>query len=219
MTKHHLIISGTGRAGTTVLVQLLTDLGLDTGFADLYSGLIASCDAGMEWDIRHPDAPYIIKNPWLCDYLDNVLQREEAIIDHAIIPLRDLYSAAQSRRDVEQRADRSLYPDGVPGGLWHTETPAEQEAMLACQLYTLICAITKYEIPMTLLYFPKFIHEPDYLYRQIAFALGNIAYDSFLHSFRRVMRPELVHDFSPKDARGPDVVTAIGSSAEEEESR
>ena len=33
MAKRHLIISGTGRAGTTFLVQLLTVLKRDTGFA------------------------------------------------------------------------------------------------------------------------------------------------------------------------------------------
>src|SRR6516164_482379 len=30
--RHHTIISGTGRAGTTFLVKLLTNLGLDTGY-------------------------------------------------------------------------------------------------------------------------------------------------------------------------------------------
>jgi hypothetical protein len=51
MAKHHVIISGTGRAGTTCLVQVLTALGLDTGFADLTSAVHANCHAGMEWDI------------------------------------------------------------------------------------------------------------------------------------------------------------------------
>jgi hypothetical protein len=57
----------------------------------------------MEKDIRDPDAPYIIKSPWLCDNLDEVLQGGKVIIDHAIVPVRDLYSAAQSRRDVTER--------------------------------------------------------------------------------------------------------------------
>jgi hypothetical protein len=48
MTKHHIIISGTDRSGTTFLVQLLTALGLDTGFTDLTSPVFANCDAGME---------------------------------------------------------------------------------------------------------------------------------------------------------------------------
>lgn len=35
MGKRHIIISGTGRAGATFLVQLFTALGIDTGFTDL----------------------------------------------------------------------------------------------------------------------------------------------------------------------------------------
>jgi hypothetical protein len=195
MSRRHVIISGTGRAGTTALVQLLTDLGLDTGFTDLSSGLFEFASAGMSLDIRRPDAPYIIKSPWLCDYLDEVLQGGDVIIDHAIVPVRDLYSAAESRRVVTEKADRSIYPDSVPGGLWHTEDPARQEAVLAGQLYKLVYAIAKHEIPLTLLYFPKFIYDPEYLYKQILFVLKDVDYDSFLRAFQRVMRPELVHNF------------------------
>ena len=195
MSRRHVIISGTGRAGTTALVQLLTDLGLDTGFTDLSSGLFEFASAGMSLDIRRPDAPYIIKSPWLCDYLDEVLQGGDVIIDHAIVPVRDLYSAAESRRVVTEKADRSIYPDRVPGGLWHTEDPARQEAVLAGQLYKLVYAIAKHEIPLTLLHFPKFICDPEYLYKQILFVLKDVDYDSFLRAFRRVMRPGLVHNF------------------------
>jgi hypothetical protein len=62
MSKHHVIISGTGRAGTTFLVQLLTELGLDTGFPDAHSQIFPNCNAGMEYDIRDPKAPYIVKS-------------------------------------------------------------------------------------------------------------------------------------------------------------
>lgn len=195
MTKQHVIISGTGRAGTTFLVQLLTELGLDTGFADSTSSLLPNCNAGMEWDIRHPDAPYIIKSPWLCDYLDNVLQEEDIIIDHAIIPVRDLYSAAESRRDVTKRTDPSLYPGEIPGGLWHTDIPEQQEAILAHQLYKLIYTVAKNDIPLTLLYFPRFIYDPKYLYEKLSFVLNDIGQDFFLQAFQRIARPDLVHTF------------------------
>src|SRR5258706_14981308 len=83
MTRHHIIISGTGRAGTTFLIQLLTELGLDTGFP---KGLTLDLNsrAGMELDIRDPHAPYVIKSPWLCDYLDDVLKEGESLL---IMPL------------------------------------------------------------------------------------------------------------------------------------
>jgi hypothetical protein len=100
MSKHHIIISGTGRAGTTFLIQLFTVLGFHTGFTDLTSAISSTCNAGMECDISSADAPYIIKSPWLCDYLDDVLEGTDIVIDHAIIPIRHLYSAAESRRDV-----------------------------------------------------------------------------------------------------------------------
>jgi hypothetical protein len=196
MTRHHLIISGTGRAGTTFLVQLLTELGLDTGFPDATSQILPNCNAGMEWDIRHPQAPYIIKSPWLCDYLEEVLEGGGISVDHAIIPIRDLYSAAQSRRDVTQRTDPTLFPEHIPGGLWHTDIPEKQEDILAHQLYKLIYTLAKYNIPITLLYFPRFTYDPDYLYGQIKFALSDVGYDSYFEAFGRVARPELVHTFS-----------------------
>lgn len=165
MPRHHIIISGTGRAGTTFLIQLLTVLGLDTGFSDITSEVMKNSNAGMEKDIRAADAPYIIKSPWLCDYLGEV---KDVIIDHAIVPIRDLYSAAESRRDVAKRTDRALYAN-VPGGLWHTEKPEEQEKVLAVQLHKLLSVIAERDIPLTLLSFPRLVEDAAYLYEKLRF--------------------------------------------------
>jgi hypothetical protein len=199
MIKHHLIISGTGRAGTTFLVQLFTALRLDTGFDDLASDVFQNCNAGMEWDIRHPDAPYILKSPWLCDYLDDVLENGLIIIDHAIIPVRDLYSAAESRRDVTRRTDAALYSGAIPGGLWHTNRPEQQEAVLVNQLYKMIYTIAKRDIPVTLLYFPRLVLDSEYLYRKIGFALKGVSYERFLEAYTQVVKPEIVHEFRSRD--------------------
>ena len=47
---HKVIITGTGRAGTTFLVQLLTEMGLDTGYtrASLARDYFEHCSAGLE---------------------------------------------------------------------------------------------------------------------------------------------------------------------------
>jgi hypothetical protein len=196
MNRRHIIISGTGRAGTTFLVQLLTELGLDTGFPHAHAQIHPNCNAGMELDIRDPNAPYIVKSPWLCDYLDDVLQGGEVVIDHAIIPMRDLHSAAQSRRDISSKAGLGIEPDNVPGGLWHTKEAADQEWILTGQLYKLIFTLAKYDIPIVLLLFPRLAIDPEYLYRNIRFALTGFDYNIFLKAFRSVSRPELIHDFS-----------------------
>lgn len=198
MPRHHIIISGTGRSGTTFMVQLLTELGLDTGFTTKYS-IDSNCNAGLELDIRDPNSPYIIKSPWLCDYLDEVLDDREIVIDHAIVPMRDLYSAAQSRRDVASRADPSLDPESVPGGLWHTKEPRDQEMILTAQLYKLFYALAKNDVPLVLLIFPRFVNDPEYLFRKIRFSLGGISYDTFLKVFKMISKPKLVHDFTTKN--------------------
>ena len=152
MSRHHVIISGTGRAGTTFLVQLLTELKLDTGFSDPFAQVSENCNAGMEKDIRTPDAPYIVKSPWMCDYLDSFLDQEDVIIDYAIIPVRDLFSAAESRRVVAAQSPRGGKPNTVPGGLWDANIPEDQENILSKKLYSLIFTLVKYDIATLFLY-------------------------------------------------------------------
>jgi hypothetical protein len=151
----------------------------------------------MELDIRHPDAPYIVKSPWLCDYLDEVLQNGSVVIDYAIVPIRDLFEAAESRRDVIRRVNPDLYggPDKVPGGLWHTTRPEDQERILIEQLYKLIYTLVKHDVPIVLLFFPRLVTDPEYLYRKLAFLLKDITYNAFLAAFQKISRPELIHQF------------------------
>jgi len=205
MSRHHTIISGTGRNGTTFLMQLLTVLGLDTGFTNIKDDVLPSCNAGMELDLRKPDAPYIVKSPWLCDLLGEILYEKDIIIDHAFIPIRDLYSAAESRRSVQKRTDPSLYNGEYPvsGGLWHTDKPEEQETVLVHKIYKLMHTLAQYDIETTLLYFPRIIYEPQYLYKKMTFLLQEIAYDSFLTAFQTVARPQLVNNFIEVNGSSP----------------
>ena len=201
MPRHHTIISGTGRAGTTFLVQLMTALGLDTGFSSPESGIFSYSNAGMELDIRNPESPYIVKSPWLCDYLDNVLEQGDVVIDHAIIPVRDLYAAAESRRDVSARG-----PKSAAGGLWHTTSPDQQEDVLLQQLYKITHTLAKRDVPVTLLYFPCHATDPEYLYQKLDFLFGNIPYEQFLETFNRISRPDLIHRFSKAPEASPPAV-------------
>lgn len=193
MPRHHIVISGTGRAGTTFLVQLLTELGLETGFP---KGQVIDTKSrgGLELDIRDPQAPYVIKSPWLCDYLDEVLQGGEILVDHAFIPVRNLYEAAQSRRHAASAAASN--PGSVPGGLWHTEKPEEQERVLTEQLYKLIYALARHDVPVSLLLFPRLVNDPEYLFKKIRFLLGDVEYDTFKEVFHTLSRPEFVHNFN-----------------------
>ena len=85
--------------------------------------------------------------------------------------------------------------DATPGGLWNTDQPGEQEGVLMHQLYKLIFAIAKWDIPVTLLYFPRLVEDPAYLYAKLEPSLHAVSYERFLAAFQQLARPELVHKF------------------------
>jgi len=194
---HKVIISGTGRAGTTFLVRLLTELGLDTGYTrqNWPRDYFAHCDAGLEHDLADPRAPYIVKNPALCETLESILADGRIAIDHAFIPIRDLEAVASSRIRVGG-ADQS-----VPGGLLKNAHPALQKAVLAEMFHQLMHTLVARDIPHTFLLFPRFACDGDYAYVRLRSILGSMPRETFRQVFARVSNPGLIHDFSRPETR------------------
>jgi hypothetical protein len=197
--RRHSIITGTGRTGTSFLVQLLTKLGLDTGFEkeDIYFHLYENARAGLERDVRDDDAPYIVKSPFFCDHAPQVLQRDDISIDYVFVPMRDLQAAAESRRYVVSTS-LTKRPD-VPGGLWHTERGEDQEAILVFQVYKLFLALSNTEIPIILMKYPKITQDSEYLYRKMNPLLEGIDYQKFRRAFKDSVNPDWVHSFNQND--------------------
>jgi hypothetical protein len=196
--RHHCVISGTGRAGTSFLIQLLTKLRLDTGFTQEKLGLHANARAGLETDIRKDNAPYIVKSPWLCDYIEDVLASPDIAIDHAIIPMRSISGAAQSRIEVERGSTPE--PGVVPGGLWGTKREEDQERILLSKFYALLWPLVRHDVPITFLAYPRLVVDPAYLYDRLSFLVPGFSFQDFEQAWREVVRPEWVHQFARDDA-------------------
>ena len=90
----------------------------------------------------------------------------------------------------------------IPGGVLRAETAQNQEEVLANNLYEIIYTISKRDLPVTLLFFPRLIHDSEYLFRKLEFMLKGISYPTFLEAFKQTAQPELVHDFSRKSTEG-----------------
>jgi hypothetical protein len=212
MQRKHVVITGTGRAGTTFLVELLTHLGLDTGYQpdEINEKKCPTARAGLEHDIRRPDAPYIVKSPWFCDYAEDVLLRNDVSIEHVFVPMRDLHGAAESRRFVSmsttsgmtllKRLHQRIFRKEVAGGIWRVANPDQQESVLLEQLYKLILSLSQSHVPVTLLRYPLLVHDAGYLFRKLNPILGDISHSRFESVFLRVADPGLVHRFSHGDA-------------------
>jgi hypothetical protein len=240
---HKVIITGTGRAGTTFLVRLLTELGLDTGYTpEAARGLVdAHSRAGLEHELalserkptvrdwlRQPKhtfralwrgpkrTPYIIKNPALCDTLSEVVASRRLVIDHVYVPLRDLEAAALSRARVGG-ANGSQ-----PGGLWKTGDPGQQKAVLAEMFFKLVYTLEVYDLPHTYLLFPRLVEDWVYTYDKLGFLVKDVPVKTFRATFARVADRHLVHEFSvatgpqPSGAREPE---AEGPASEDHQRR
>ncbi|HET9148481.1 MAG TPA: hypothetical protein VFN77_10540 [Acetobacteraceae bacterium] len=190
--RHHLLIAGTGRAGTSFLVRYLDALGLETHFTRF--GELASWDeaanAGAE-DLPLPairdDLPYVVKSPWIVELIDQLLADPAIVIDAVVIPLRDLMDAAASRSTVELRhfaqenewatkLDRPWEHWGrTPGGIVYSLHPLDQARILAMGFYRLVERLTAADIPIILLGFPRFVRDADYLHARLAPVLGGVS--------------------------------------------
>jgi hypothetical protein len=199
-----IYVSGTGRAGTTFLVQLLTRLGQDTGFKSgkATRAYFPIARAGLEKDIFDKRGPRIIKSPFLCDRVDDVLAAGIKI-DHVVIPVRNFTDAAESRRYVQMKTTGTRDGTAVAGGLWDTEKADLQEHVLGLKFARLIEALVRNEINMTFLSFPRLTRDPDYLYEQIRFMLPGIERDKFADAFAMEVRPELVGSWVADPESGP----------------
>lgn len=188
--RKHIIITGTGRTGTSFLIQLMTNIGLDTGFDKdaIKSVLKNKAHAGLENDIRKENCHYIVKSPWFCDYVAEIVQNNEIILDHIFIPIRDIYAAAESRRRATKIGSSS-------GCLWNTDSMqiGDQEQILLSKIYKLMFVLSDLHVPLTFIKYPRLTKDPLYLFTKLKPVLKDVAFDYFLDIFNESVRPELVH--------------------------
>ena len=183
---NHLLIAGTGRAGTTFLVQYLAECGLDTHLArQPHPGYDEDANAGLE-DLLpgNPDAPYVVKSPWLYEYVERLLADRSVVVDAVIVPMRSIVEAATSRSINELRAryGSPTLPDDckqweswgtTPGGTVYSLNPIDQARLLALGFHELLHALVKRDIPVVLLDFPRFVDDPNYLHEALQPVLGS----------------------------------------------
>ena len=195
-----ILITGTGRSGTTLLVQILTALGFDTGYTldEALNNVDPIARAGLEPNLRKEELAQVVKAPGQAEHIERLLQTEWFQLEAAILPVRELFAAAESRRNVFRLAMAAgKNPFKQPGSLWETENPTEQEARLAIQFYRCFQPIVASRAPLHLIDFPGFVREEGYLYQSLRpiFEIRAISESDVASALRLVAKPELINDF------------------------
>ena len=173
-----ILITGTGRCGTTFLIKLFSFLEFNTGYnRDNYKQFIASnCNSGMEKNYK--ENYYILKNPNFIRNIKCILEDTSVIIKSIIIPIRDFNLSALSR----------VKHNNMPGGLWYANNELSQIKYYKDILTNYIYFMTKYDIKTIFIDFDKMINDKTYLFNKIKIILDekNISFESFSNVYDEV---------------------------------
>lgn len=170
--SRHLVIAGTGRAGTSFLVRLLGDAGLDVGDfpEDAWNPTIR---AGLERRFAPPlsKLPYVVKDPWLWTYVDHV---DPAWVQALVVPVRDLTEVAWSRvrnetLDVPATFRTAEAYGRVPGGAIHDLSVRHQEEMAARGFYRLVEWAVALDVRLVFLSFAAMFSDPNHVASKLDF--------------------------------------------------
>src|SRR6201996_2420498 len=178
--RRHLLITGSGRAGTSFLVRYLTEAGLDTHLSRRgpKAWFDENANAGLEDMLTDPNPPYVVKNTWAFEMIDEILADPTIHIDAVIIPMRDLAEAAASRVVLERQSFHRQLPwlsqlerswdhaCRTTGGVVFSLDPVDQARLLAVGFHRLLERLARTDTPFRLLSFPRFIEDGEYLHRQ-----------------------------------------------------
>lgn len=178
-----ILITGTGRSGTSFLMNLLTELGLNTGFTKPKQVWMDRGNSGMEKHIKpNPgtwgDLPYILKDPKMCDQI-GALYDMGLQIDHVIVPMRKLEEVAASR---DKR-----------GVLWFEDRPSQKlreeegwEKFFLRMLGRLFYDLSMCEIPYTTLIYPRLTGDAEYCYNKLYFLFPDLEFGEFEEKFIKI---------------------------------
>ena len=173
-----ILITGTGRCGTTFLIKLFSFLDFNTGYnRDNYKLSISyNCNSGMERN--YTDNYYILKNPCFMSYIEDIIKDTSIIIKNVIIPIRSLEMSAKSR--VKHGKEN--------GGLWNAEDELSQIDFYKNILTNYIFISTKYDINTIFVDFDKMINDNTYLFNKLKIILDekNIDLETFSLVYKEV---------------------------------
>lgn len=204
--NHHVVVTGTGRAGTSFIVQYLDANGIDTHLRrNPAAELDPHANAGLE-DFPVPGAldelPYVIKSPWLA-YNPEAWVPASFVVDALIVPVRRLADAARSRVALERRAMHEKAPwmrtlsaefdhwAGVPGGMVYELSEMDQARHLAVGFHRVVEYALEQDIPLIFLQFPRLVQDGEYLFQKLS-SVFDLDRGHALKAHARIARPTLV---------------------------
>jgi hypothetical protein len=186
-----ILITGTGRAGSTLLVRVLDELGLDTGLTEgKLTPFLENTRAGLECHVDDPEAPRVVKSIPIGFRLRELLEAGTVELEHVIIPTRRLDIAAASRIRAAEYGRLPIRHGALTGTLRATQ----QQKVLARMQADMFRALDDFNVPYTILEFPRFATDAEYLHASLSFIAPGASVADFQVALGRHVRPDMIHE-------------------------
>lgn len=173
-----IAITGPGRSGTTLLVQLFSKMGFKTPTEETYNEEIG---AGLENRIDGESNYEIDKDPWLFEYINSVDIEKLNKYSAFIIPIRKREDAVISRLVEERRFKfKNFNNDYYKWDSWGT-VPAGAVADISMQgissvlsegFWDVIEKLEENDLKIILISFPRFAFDFQYFWSKLEFILS-----------------------------------------------
>ncbi len=167
-----ILVSGTGRSGTTFIMLIYTFLGFNTGFdsSNYLREIYEISNAGLE---KNYDTPFdIVKSPQFVHKIPEIIN-SGIEIELMIIPIRDYEKSASSR----------VRNGPIAGGLWNANNQEEQVNFYHKIMAEYLVDMVDYNIPTLFISFEQMVNSPEYLFNKLKPTLKNTTYDQFLVAY------------------------------------
>lgn len=216
------IITGVGRCGTTLLIKFASELELvyfpneknyvpylrrnplrmDAYFNNrmkaghefvLVDGIINPQDKTIKTKHKNRFIPSVIKDPRLLTQLSTALEcYDNWSVEHAFLCVRDLNDSALSRKSKQAYYyECKFHPIEQIG-----ETDLEKQIIFNQRaIGVFIETVSKKDIPLTILNFPRFALDEEYTYRKLQGTPMECSYEKVKHILSKIVRKDLINTF------------------------
>jgi len=171
-----ILITGTGRCGTTFLMLIYSYLNQNTGWGqNAHTTLFKYCNSGLEKNLNSEQK--ILKSPTFLRNLGVKLSKEKDYpIEDVIIPIRDYNLSAKSRES---------YGKANGGLIGQCKNKEEQIRYDYQSIAMFLSTAAKYDISFTLLDFDKMVSDSNYLYNKIKHTLDGVTLEQFKQAYTK----------------------------------
>jgi len=171
-----VLITGTGRCGTTFLMLIYSYLKQNTGWGEnAHSTLYKNCNSGLEKNLD--SVQKILKSPSFLRSLQIKLEKQKDYpIKDVIIPIREYNLCAESR------ARHGKTNGGLIGKCKNKEEQIRYDYQ---SLAIFLKTAAKYDVPFTLLDFDRMVSDPNYLFNKIKHTLTDVTFEQFKKAYTK----------------------------------